>query len=107
MQAYPALLGAGLLFGGTIFATAGTPEPMALSISGAPGATFSGACTYDRAGKTRTLRLEGSVPFTTEIAGRRLQCRLSADRPIAIEARKSGNTVRSATSGGTLNLRLE
>ena len=89
------------------FGSAAEGGRIALSITGASGAAFAGTCAVGAGSKEETLRLDGRVPFTVEIETERLNCRITTDGALTVEARKAGNVTRTTTSGGTINLRLE
>jgi hypothetical protein len=84
-------------------AQAGTVE---LSLTGDPGASFTGECTlYTTAGEER-VELAGAVPLQRSFTADGVSCRIAAEGRVVVELAGAGSRSRSATTGGTVHVTL-
>lgn len=79
-------------------------ETFQLSISGDPGARYSGACTLTATSGDERIEIEGAVPLQRTFDGDALTCRFAAEGRVVVEIGHDGSRSRSASSGGVIQV---
>ena len=97
---------AAAVLGVSTFALAG--EAMAktytLSISGGPGASYSGTCTVTVASGSETIELDGTLPLERAFEGKGLSCALQAEGRIVAEIEHDGSRSSGESTSGTIEV---
>ncbi|MEM7024938.1 MAG: hypothetical protein AAF637_20510 [Pseudomonadota bacterium] len=75
-----------------------------LSISGDPGASYSGTCTVTVASGSETIELDGSPPLERTFEGEGLSCALQAEGRIVAEIEHDGSRSRGESTGGAIEV---